>query len=150
MNPRWSPHEVQTLRDMWPRDAWGDIRAALPGRSVQSIRKKAKQYGLRRAPDVRYHARSASNPIFRQLRGLRLAHGIGRNELARKMGYGSQHFARIENGTGPASLFAFFCWLDALDVELRLIPRTAGKVKTTKPEDIRRPTLSQLMAGRAA
>ncbi len=45
---KWSPPEEEFLKRMYPRGQWKDILAGLPGKSVNSIRSKVKEMGIRR------------------------------------------------------------------------------------------------------
>lgn len=120
----WTPELVGVLRRVWPRGTREEMLAHFPGRSWDTIERKANSLSLRRDPDVRVKVEMPNHPILRQLRRARQEAGITSTEVARRAGnaHGAnrQMIVGCELGHRSLSLAQLDAWAAALGYALRL------------------------------
>lgn len=118
---RWSDKETVILMRLWPMADDAELLAALPGRQLTFMSKKASALKIRRfAPATRKSQRFV-DPIFVQLRKERDNRKLTRPKLAAKIGYHYNQILAWELGKAIPSFRCLQDWANALgfDVILR-------------------------------
>jgi transcriptional regulator with XRE-family HTH domain len=120
----WTPELVGVLCRVWARGTREEMLAYFPGRSWDTIERKANSLGLRRDSDVRVKVEMPNHPILRELRRARQEAGITSTEVARRAGnaHGAnrQMIVGCELGHRSLSLAQLDAWAAALGYVLRL------------------------------
>lgn len=127
----WAMEENEILAVLWPRHPIEQVLAALPARTLDSIREHARVRRIRRywrGAKVPF-TQLRSHSLFQQLRRERLARNIGLAGFAKQLGYDRRTVERWELGRQVPPWRALQDWCDALDHEVvirRKPPAAAG------------------------
>lgn len=124
----WSDGDHEKLQKMWTKSGREAIAAEFPGRSWAAIAKRATDYGFKRKRLV-YHRfngkRRRMDKFFLELREIRDARGMSRQEVADKAGIHRVMIAKYELGECLPSWTVFRAWIGALGYDLEPIPINA-------------------------
>lgn len=119
----WTPELTGHLRRLYPTSTHAEILAAFPGRSWDTIERKANTLGIHRDPDARIQVHHPVHPLVARLRAARHAQDLTTSQLARAARLDRQMITGTELGHRSASLPQLAAWAAALGFELTLTPR---------------------------
>lgn len=146
----WPQSEVARLGEIYATATKAQLLAEFPGRTIQSIRKRANLEGWRCEHGGRFAERIV-DPTFARLRAIRLARRISLLDLAARIGVNVGTLGSWEMGRGTPSWRLLKAWLGVLGVRLEAIERQLPASGRIEPwVGIKAPTRDQLMARRAA
>lgn len=120
----WSAAEIRTLRRVWPTKDRGAIQTALPKRSWQAISRRAVDEGIHRPRIISHKKKRIVDPIFIELRAIREAQNMIREELSERVGIHRQMISHFELGATKPRWDNFRAWVEALDCDVRIVPRS--------------------------
>lgn len=113
----WTLHEDTEIHRVWPCAPLLEVQAALPRRSLCAIRWRARLLGVRRVRPGKPHGRRVE-PLFANLKRIRLSRSITQVALAKRMGVDQTTLSDWETGKMGPHWFQLRVWLDALEIDL--------------------------------
>lgn len=122
----WSKTELRKLRELWPTKDKDAILRALPRRKWPNIVKRASEIGIHRPRIITNKKHRHVDPIFIELRALRQAQRLTREELAEIIGVHRQMVSHYELGTTLPRWANFRAWIEALGYDIKLTPRNVS------------------------
>jgi transcriptional regulator with XRE-family HTH domain len=132
----WSGLHDALLKQLWAAASKERLLAAFPNRTWAAITKRAADQKIRRSRAATNKVRFAHklDRFFADLRAIREARGITREELATKAGFHYIMFAKWERGECRPGWFNLRTWLDALEYDIAAVPKNpAERSKEGRP-----------------
>ena len=117
----WTKAELASLRRLWSTKDRLALERALPRRRWSSISKRASEIGLHRPRIITHKKVRVIDPLFIELRAIREANNIIREELSEHIGIHRQMLAHYELGQTIPRWANFRAWLEALGCEIKII-----------------------------